>query len=51
VELDGPALTATGSFQLDQSRYGIKPVSVTGMVKVRDTVDVSFTVVARAQLH
>jgi polyisoprenoid-binding protein YceI len=51
VELDGPALTATGSFQLDQSRYGIKPVSVAGMVKVRDTVDVSFTVVARAQLH
>lgn len=37
VRLDGNTLTA----------YGIKPVSVGGVVSVKDTVNVSFTVAGR----
>jgi polyisoprenoid-binding protein YceI len=40
-------LTATGRFPLKQTDYGIKPVSVGGVVSVKDTVEISFTIVGR----
>lgn len=47
VTLDGEVLTATGQFTLKQTDYGIKPVSVAGVVKVKDALDISFHIVAR----
>ena len=44
---DGDALTATGHFAVKQTEYGIKPVSVGGVVSVKDAVDVSFTIAGR----
>jgi polyisoprenoid-binding protein YceI len=40
-------LVATGHFPLKQSDYGIKPVTVAGVVSVKDTLDISFTIVGR----
>jgi polyisoprenoid-binding protein YceI len=48
ARMEGQTLTATGRFPVKQSDYGIKPVSVGGVVSVKDTVNVSFTIVARA---
>ena len=45
--LEGDTLTASGRFSVRQTDYGIKPVSVGGVVAVRDAVDISFTIVAR----
>jgi polyisoprenoid-binding protein YceI len=39
-------LTAHGQFQIKQSDYGIKPVSVAGVVKVKDELGITYTVVA-----
>jgi hypothetical protein len=39
-------VTATGRFALKQTDYGIRPVSVGGVVSVKDSVDISFTIVA-----
>lgn len=47
VRLDGAILTATGRFPIKQTEYGMKPVSVGGVVSVKDTVDVSFTILGR----
>lgn len=47
VRLEGDTLTATGRFSVKQSDYGIKPVSVGGVVSVKDAVNVSFTIVSR----
>jgi polyisoprenoid-binding protein YceI len=47
ARLDGQTLTATGRFPLKQTDYKIKPVSVGGVVSVKDTVNVSFTIVGR----
>jgi polyisoprenoid-binding protein YceI len=46
ARLDPGRLTGTGHFQLKQSDYGIKPVSVGGVVAVKDTLTISFTIVA-----
>jgi polyisoprenoid-binding protein YceI len=49
VRTDGSTLTATGRFPVKQTEYGMKPVSVGGVVSVKDTVNVSFTIVGRLQ--
>jgi polyisoprenoid-binding protein YceI len=43
----GPTLTANGRFAAKQTDYGMKPVSVGGVVAVKDAVEISFTIVAR----
>ena len=48
VELAGELLTARAVAELKQTEFGIKPVSVAGVVKVRDEVVVTCTIVARA---
>lgn len=47
VKIDGQSLTATGKFQIKQTDFGIKPISIGGVVKVKDELGVTFTVVAR----
>jgi polyisoprenoid-binding protein YceI len=47
VRKDGNALAATGHFPVKQTEYGIKPVSVGGVVSVKDVVNVSFTITGR----
>jgi polyisoprenoid-binding protein YceI len=46
AELTADRLTAHGQFQIKQSDYRIKPVSVAGVVKVKDELGISYTVVA-----
>jgi polyisoprenoid-binding protein YceI len=47
VQIDPHELSATGSFSLKQTDYGIKPVSVGGVVSVKDTVNINFMIVGR----
>jgi polyisoprenoid-binding protein YceI len=47
VRMEGDTLTATGRFPVRQTEYGMKPVSVGGVVSVKDTVNISFTIVGR----
>ena len=47
VELAADSLTASGRFPVKQTDYGMKPVSVGGVVAVKDSVDITFTIVAR----
>ena len=47
VHIDGQTLSATGRFPVKQSEFGMKPVSVAGVVSVKDTVNVSFAIEAR----
>jgi polyisoprenoid-binding protein YceI len=47
VRREGNALTATGRFPVKQTEYGIKPVSVGGVVSVKDAVNVNFTITGR----
>lgn len=47
VRMEGNTLTATGRFPVTQTAYGMKPVSVGGVVSVKDTVNISFTIVGR----
>ena len=47
VRLEGNTLTATGRFPVKQTEYGIRPVSVGGVVSVKDAANVSFTIVGR----
>jgi polyisoprenoid-binding protein YceI len=47
VHIDGQMLSATGRFPVKQSEFGMKPVSVGGVVSVKDTVNVSFAIEAR----
>lgn len=47
VKVDGATLTATGRFQIKQTDFGIKPISIGGVVKVKDELAITFTVVAR----
>ena len=49
VKIDGATLTATGKFTIKQTDFGIKPISVGGMVKVKDELTVTFTITARQQ--
>lgn len=48
VELSQDGLRASGSATLRQSAFGIKPVSVGGVVKVKDELAITFRIVARA---
>jgi len=48
ADLEAETLTASGRFQVKQTDHGIKPVSVGGVVNVKDALDISFTIVARA---
>jgi len=47
VKIDGDTLTATGKFAIKQTDFGIKPISVGGVVKVKDELAINFTIVAR----
>jgi polyisoprenoid-binding protein YceI len=47
VDLDGRALTATGRLTVRQTDFGIKPVSVGGVVAVKDTLTMTFHIVGR----
>jgi polyisoprenoid-binding protein YceI len=47
VKMEDRTLTATGRFPVKQTEYGMKPVSVGGIVSVKDTVNISFTIVGR----
>lgn len=43
VAFTGDAFTANGAFSLRQSDFGIEPISVAAVVKVKDQVQVSWT--------
>ena len=45
--LEADALTASGRFEVKQTDHGIKPVSVGGVVNVKDALDITFAIVAR----
>jgi polyisoprenoid-binding protein YceI len=47
LKVDGPTLTATGRFAIKQTAFGIKPISVGGVVKVKDELNIAFTIAAR----
>jgi polyisoprenoid-binding protein YceI len=46
VELSDGGLTANGRFSIKQSAFGIKPVSVGGVVAVKDALDIEFSISA-----
>jgi polyisoprenoid-binding protein YceI len=49
VERTGDVLTATGRTVIRHTDYGLKPVSVAGVVKVKNELTLDFRVTARAQ--
>jgi polyisoprenoid-binding protein YceI len=46
VKLAGDRLTATGKLVVKQTDFGITPVSVGGVVKVKNELNITFTIVA-----
>lgn len=46
VELGSRGLSASGRVEIKQSAFGIKPISVGGVVAVKDALDIDFSVVA-----
>jgi hypothetical protein len=44
--LHGSGLSASGRFEIKQSAFGMKPISVGGVVSVKDTLDIDFSIVA-----
>jgi polyisoprenoid-binding protein YceI len=46
VEIQDNMLTATGRFSVTQSAFGIKPISVGGVVAVKDALDIEFSIAA-----
>ncbi len=48
VQIDGGSLTASGTLTVKQSDFGIKPVSVGGVVNVKDALTIHFSVKADA---
>ena len=46
VELVDSGLSANGHLEIKQSVFGIKPVSVGGVVAVKDALGIDFTIVA-----
>jgi polyisoprenoid-binding protein YceI len=46
VELADSRLSATSHVDIKQSAFGIKPISVGGVVSVKDTLAIDFTIVA-----
>jgi polyisoprenoid-binding protein YceI len=47
LKVDGSTLTATGKFSIKQTDFGIKPISIGGVVKVKDELALTFTITAR----
>jgi polyisoprenoid-binding protein YceI len=47
ARMEDETLIVTGRFPVKQSDYGMTPVSVGGVVSVKDTVNVAFTIVGR----
>lgn len=48
VELRGDALTASGRAVLRHDQFGMEPISVAGVVKVKNEIVVTYKIVARA---
>jgi len=46
VELGNGELSANGRFEIKQSTFGIKPISVGGVVAVKDALGIEFSIVA-----
>lgn len=46
VEMTDERLTATGTLTLRHTAFGLTPISVAGVVKVKDELTVTFTIVA-----
>ena len=42
------SIRATGTTKVRQTAFGIKPISVAGVVNVKDELEIAWTVVARA---
>jgi polyisoprenoid-binding protein YceI len=49
VTIEGDLLTATAVLVLRHDDFGMKPISVAGVVKVKNEIDVELRIVARAQ--
>lgn len=47
LKVDGATLTATGTFTIKQTDFGITPISIGGVVKVKDELTLTFTIAAR----
>ena len=47
VKVSGDRLTATGKFVIRQTDYGITPISIGGVVKVKNELNIAFTIAAR----
>jgi polyisoprenoid-binding protein YceI len=47
VEVADNTLTATGRFAVKQSAFGINPISVGGMVAVKDALEIEFSILAK----
>jgi polyisoprenoid-binding protein YceI len=47
VRVEGGTLTASGRMAVKQTDYGMKPVSIGGVVSVKDTVNITFALVGR----
>jgi polyisoprenoid-binding protein YceI len=47
VKLAGNQLTASGKFNIQQTDFGITPISVGGVVKVKNELNITFTIAAR----
>jgi len=47
VEIADGSVTAAGRFVIKQTAFGIKPISVGGVVAVKDTLDIEFSIVAK----
>lgn len=46
VELAGGGVSASGRFEVKQSSFGIKPISIGGVVSVKDSLGIDFSIVA-----
>ena len=49
VQKTSGSLTATGRFTIKQTAFGIQPVSVAGVVSVKDELQIAFSISAKAQ--
>jgi len=47
VELAGSSLIANGRFAVTQTEFGIKPISVGGVVAVKDKLEIAFSITAQ----
>jgi polyisoprenoid-binding protein YceI len=47
VELGDRSLIANGRFSVRQTEFGIKPISISGVVAVKDTLDIAFSIAAQ----